>query len=57
MLSEPDIPVEINGYIDGKVVDVIEKEGVVLEAIGSLIQGIIGIGEKLAHPKPRLKIL
>ena len=44
MISEPDIPVEIDAYIDGKVVEVIKDEGVILESRGSFIQGIIGVG-------------
>ena len=44
MISEPDIPLEIDAYIDGEVVDVIEGEGVIIECQGSLVQGIIGVG-------------
>ncbi len=44
MISEPDIPIEIDAYIDGEVVDVIESEGVVIKSQGSLVQGIIGVG-------------
>jgi len=44
MISEPDIPVEIDAYIDGKVTEVIKDEGVVLESKGVFIQGIIGVG-------------
>jgi len=44
MVSEPDIPVKIDAYIDGIVVEILENEGVVLESKGALIQGIIGVG-------------
>ncbi len=38
------IPVEINAYIPGRVVKVIERQGVVIDAAASFIQGIFGIG-------------
>lgn len=38
------IPVEVKAYLDGKVVEVIPREGVVVETTGSFIQGIFGIG-------------
>ena len=44
MISEPDIPIEIDAYINGKIVKIIENEGVIIESNGSLIQGIIGVG-------------
>ena len=37
-------PVEINAYIDGQVVEVIENEGCVVQAKAALIQGIFGLG-------------
>jgi len=44
ILREPPIPVEVHAYIDGKVIELFPEEGVVVEAFGSLIQGIFGIG-------------
>jgi len=44
LLREPPKPVQISAYIDGKVVDTIEKEGVVIETNATFIQGIFGIG-------------
>jgi hypothetical protein len=44
ILREPPQPVEVSAYVDGKVTDVIEREGVVVETIASFIQGIFGIG-------------
>ena len=44
MISEPDIPIQIDAYIDGEIVEVIDDEGVVIKSNGSLIQGIIGVG-------------
>ncbi len=37
-------PVELRAYVEGVVVEVVEKEGVVVEARGALVQGIFGIG-------------
>jgi hypothetical protein len=44
ILREPPIPVELKGYIDGTVIEVIPAEGVIIEAYGTYIQGILGIG-------------
>ena len=44
LLREPPKPVQISAYIDGKVVETIEKEGVVIETYATFIQGIFGIG-------------
>jgi hypothetical protein len=44
ILREPPTPIEINAYIDGEVVEILPEEGVVVEAIGSFIQGIFGVG-------------
>ncbi len=38
------VPVEIDSYIPGKVVNVLPREGVVIETIAAFIQGIFGIG-------------
>jgi len=37
-------PVAVAAYIDGKVVEVMENEGVVVETVASFIQGIFGVG-------------
>ncbi|GJM45173.1 MAG: hypothetical protein DHS20C21_20150 [Gemmatimonadota bacterium] len=44
LLREPPIPVEVDAYVEGYVVEVRPEEGVVVETNGSLIQGIFGIG-------------
>jgi len=44
LIREAPIPVEINAYIHGRVVEVIEEEGAIVEAQGALIQGIFGVG-------------
>lgn len=43
-IREASIPVEVSGYVDGDVVEVMEGEGVVVRTVGALIQGIFGIG-------------
>jgi hypothetical protein len=37
-------PVDLSAYLEGTVVEVLDKEGVVIEAHGALIQGIFGVG-------------
>ncbi len=44
LLREPPKPVQISAYIDGRVVETIENEGVVIETNATFIQGIFGIG-------------
>lgn len=43
-LREPPIPVEVAAYVDGTVTEVMPEEGVVIETVGALVQGIFGIG-------------
>ncbi len=38
------VPLEVYGYVHGKVAEVIPEEGVVIEAVGAFIQGIFGVG-------------
>lgn len=38
------IPVEVDCYIPGKIIEVVPKEGAVVETNAAFIQGIIGIG-------------
>ena len=44
ILREPPIPVEVHAYVDGTVIEAMEREGVRVETEGSFIQGIFGIG-------------
>ena len=44
LLREPPLPVEVQAYLNGKVVETIEGEGIVLETTATFIQGIFGIG-------------
>jgi len=47
--GEP-IPVEVKAYLAGTVAEVIDKEGVIVEADVSLIQGIFGVGGERFGP-------
>lgn len=44
IIRQDPVPVELRAYVDGKVVEILENEGVVLETNCSFIQGIFGIG-------------
>jgi len=41
-------PVDVRAYIDGVVVEVQPKEGVVVETTGALVQGIFGVGGEVS---------
>ncbi len=44
LFREPPKPIQVFAYIDGTVIEVMEKEGVVMETVGTFIQGIFGVG-------------
>jgi hypothetical protein len=44
ILREPPIPVEIDAFLQGTVVEVLPEEGVVIEAVAAFVQGIFGVG-------------
>ncbi|MDP8224765.1 MAG: hypothetical protein P9L99_15505 [Candidatus Lernaella stagnicola] len=44
LLRGPSIPVEVLAYTSGKVVEVVEQEGCVVETWATFVQGIFGIG-------------
>ncbi|NOZ08168.1 MAG: hypothetical protein GXO91_04740 [FCB group bacterium] len=44
ILSEPPVPIEVDAYTSGKVVDILPEEGLIIETEAALIQGILGIG-------------
>lgn len=48
ILREPPMPIEVDAYVDGEVVEVFEDEGVAIEVVGSFIQGIFGVGGERA---------
>jgi hypothetical protein len=54
LLREPPIPVEVEAYVDGTVVEVLPREGVVMETSGAFVQGIFGIGGETAGVLHRL---
>jgi hypothetical protein len=44
------VPVEVTAYIDGQVVDVIEREGAVVETRAAVVQGIFGLAGEANAP-------
>lgn len=44
IVREKAIPVEVNAYLDGEVVEVFEGEGVLVKTDATFVQGIFGIG-------------
>jgi hypothetical protein len=50
VLREPPVPVEVKAYVDGKVVEIIEGEGVVVETEAALVQGIFGLSGEVNAP-------
>ena len=44
LLREPRIPIQLDAFIDGIVVEVMEEEGVIVENKSAYIQGIFGLG-------------
>ncbi len=44
ILREPPDPVQVDAYVEADVVDIIPREGVVVETEASLVQGIFGVG-------------
>ena len=50
MLREQPIPVEVNAFVDGKVVEILAGEGAVIQTPAAFIQGIFGIGGEVMAP-------
>ncbi len=44
LIREPSIPIEIDAYIKGTVVDVMPEEGAIIETRCAMVQGIFGVG-------------
>src|SRR6266705_3513438 len=44
LLREVPIPVEVDAYVDGTIVEVYPRSGVTVETRGAFIQGIFGVG-------------
>lgn len=47
LLRELPKPIQVFAYIDGTVIEVMEKEGVVMETTATFIQGIFGVGGEI----------
>lgn len=43
-IREPAIPIDVHAYVQGTVVEVMPEDGCVLEAKGTFVQGIFGVG-------------
>lgn len=50
LVREPPVPVQVEAYIEGTVVEVLSGEGVVIEARGAFVQGIFGVGGERCAP-------
>ncbi len=50
LIREPSVPIRIKAYLDGRVTEVMDGEGVVVETVGACIQGIFGIGGEVHAP-------
>jgi len=48
LLREEPIPVEVDAYVDGTIVEVHPRSGVTVETRGTFIQGIFGVGGETA---------
>lgn len=44
IIREKAIPVEVDAYVDGEVVEVFEDEGIMVRTTATFVQGIFGIG-------------
>lgn len=44
LIREPSIPIDLTAYVQGKVVEILPDEGVVVETRGAMVQGIFGVG-------------
>ncbi|MCL6580066.1 MAG: hypothetical protein K6U08_00390 [Firmicutes bacterium] len=49
-LRQPPTPLELTAYINGKVAEILPREGVVIETRGAYIQGIFGVGGEKYGP-------
>ncbi|HLO99056.1 MAG TPA: hypothetical protein VK171_10720 [Fimbriimonas sp.] len=44
LIREPSIPIEIDAYIKGTIVEILPEEGAVVETRCAMVQGIFGVG-------------
>ncbi|HVV87138.1 MAG TPA: hypothetical protein VHE35_29060 [Kofleriaceae bacterium] len=50
VFREPPVPVEVKAYVDGRIVEVLAGEGVVVETTAALVQGIFGLAGEVHAP-------
>nr|MBC8465396.1 hypothetical protein [bacterium] len=50
ILREAPIPVQVLAYIDGRITEIFENEGIRVKASGAFIQGIFGVGGERYGP-------
>lgn len=50
VFREPPVPVEVQAYVDGVVVEILPSEGVVIETTAALVQGIFGLAGEVHAP-------
>ncbi|MCW5936921.1 MAG: hypothetical protein KIT11_06415 [Fimbriimonadaceae bacterium] len=44
LIREPSIPVDVTAYVDGKIIEVSDGDGAMVETRGAMVQGIFGVG-------------
>ena len=47
ILRENPVPIDVSAYIPGEIVEVLEREGAVIETNAAFVQGIFGIGGEI----------
>jgi hypothetical protein len=50
LIREPSIPVDMPAYVKGRVSNIMEGEGAVVETQGAMVQGIFGVGRENNGP-------
>jgi hypothetical protein len=55
VIRRPPVPLEVDAYIPGKVIEVLPNEGAVIETNAAFIQGIFGVGGE-THGKIRMAV-
>jgi hypothetical protein len=50
IMRESPEPLELAAYVDGRVIEVIGREGVVVETVAAFMQGIFGVGGETIGP-------
>jgi hypothetical protein len=50
LVREAPIPIDVKAYVKGKIAEIMEAEGVIVETRGAMVQGIFGIGGERVGP-------